>query len=731
MPGSNDPRENNPVDRTPLDQPAIDRLRPAVESHKRVLNILAIEDNPADLKLLKTYLDGLPFNLTGTDRLAKGLKLIDGQAFDAILLDLSLPDAQGIDTFYELHCHAPHIPILVLTGLDDETVGSEAVQAGAQDYLVKGQLPPALLGRAIRYAVERHQSEIKMKELNDSLERRVSQLAAANQELDNLAQALALSSEQAIQASNFKSQFVARISHDLRSPISGVIGITELMLKNDRPADTAETRRFIELIDEAAKSQLLLLNDILDLSKIEAGKVELNNVDFCPVKLLEDIGQLFAASAASKGVTLMTYIDRELQPALHGDPDRLREILINFTNNAIKFTPQGEVVLRAVRESEDENYVRVRFSVSDTGPGIAEDIQKHLFEPFVQSKLSKKHGGTGLGLSICKRLVQLMDGQIGAETKAGKGSTFWFSVRLRRSKESGPDNRLFLSQLLASYLPNVRVLVADDNSTNREIVLRYIESVGWRCDGSAASAPEALELLHQARDRNDKYTAAIIDLENSTPNSFQLAEEIQKDPTLSEIPLVLLAGVDQNRKGALAWQAGFSAYLTKPIKQANLLDCVAELSVSANLRKETALEAEGEGRNSDESQGQEETVIRALVAEDNPTARMALVKQLEELGVQVDAVDNGQEAVAAVAAHDYALVFMDCDMPIMSGVEATKIIRKLYGQKIVILATTGGEHMSLCSQAGMNGFFTKPIRREQLSEIIKNWKQGTRRNEII
>lgn len=729
MPGSNEPRENSPVDRTPLDQPAIDRLRPAAERQKRVLKILAIEDNPADLKLLKTYMDGLPFSLTGTDRLSKGLKLIDSEVFDAILLDLSLPDAQGIDTFYELHCHAPHIPILVLTGLDDETVGSEAVQAGAQDYLVKGQLPPALLGRAIRYAVERHQSEIKMKELNDSLERRVSQLAAANQELDNLAQALALSSEQAIQASNFKSQFVARISHDLRSPISGIVGITELMLKNERIADTAETRRFIELIDEAAKSQLLLLNDILDLSKIEAGKVELNNVDFCPVKLLEDIGQLFAASAASKGVTLMTYIDRELQPTLHGDPGRLREILINFTNNAIKFTPQGEVVLRAVKESEDENYVRVRFSVSDTGPGIAEDVHKHLFEPFAQSKLSKEYGGTGLGLSICKRLVQLMDGQIGAETKGGKGSTFWFSVRLRRGNE-GPDNRLFLSQLLASYLPHVRVLVADDNSTNREIVQRYIESVGWRCGGTAASASEALELLHQAHDCNEQYTSAIIDLENSKPDSFQLAEEIQKDPTLSAIPLVLLAGVDQSRKGALAWQAGFSAYLTKPIKQTNLFDCIAELSVSTNPQKEAVLEAEAEGANTNESQEQEEAIIRALVAEDNPTARMALVKQLEELGVQVEAVDNGLDAVAAVAGQDYSLVFMDCDMPIMSGVEATRIIRKLYGQKTVIIATTGGEHLTLCNQAGMNGFFTKPISREQLSEIIKNWKQGAGRNTL-
>lgn len=684
------------------------------------LKILAIEDNPADVKLLKKLLAEGPFELKSQDRVSTGLENLAKESFDLILLDLSLPDAQGIETFYQVHCQVPNMPIVVLTGLEDELVGRKAVQAGAQDYLVKGQVLPGLLGRSINYAVERYRTETKMKKLNESLERRVIQLASANQELDKLAQALSLSSEQALQAVNFKSEFVANISHELRTPLSAVLGITELVLSGGTTYSYEEMKGFIDIIDQSARSQLSLLNEILDLSKIEAGKVKLENVDFCPVTLVEDIAQLFAAQAAKKGVSLITYIDAGLQPLLQGDATRLREILINLTNNAIKFTAQGEVLLQATKESEDEGCVTARFSVTDSGIGLSEEDNKHLFEPFTQSGVFRQYGGTGLGLSICKRLVDLMGGQIGAKSKQGKGSSFWFSVRLRResdSKPGGGNKDSPLHALLSSYWPNIRVLVVDDNSTARAIIQRYVQSAGWRSNGTAANAEEAISMLHQANTNNDAYSIAVIDLESSSPNSFELASAIQQDPAISNTRLIFLTGIDQRRKGEQAWAAGFSAYLTKPIKQWNLLDCIAELmgnpagdAIPVESTTSTPQPLVPAGKE-----------VRVLVAEDSPVMRLALVKQLEKLGVKVDAVTNGREAVASVAKENYALILMDCQMLDMTGLEATRMIRKLFAHHTPIIAITGEESEAACLEAGMDQYFQKPVSAQQLRDIVVRW----------
>jgi polar amino acid transport system substrate-binding protein len=674
----------------------------------RRLKVLVIEDNPADIKLLRALLAQAAFELKFADRLAKGLECLTEGPVDVILLDLSLPDAQGMETFYRLRCQVPNIPIVVLTGLEDEAVGNEAVWSGAQDYLVKGQVLPGLLARSINYAYGRHQIELKMKQLNESLERRVIQLATANQELDKLAQELALSSEQTLQALNFKSQFVAAISHEIRTPISAVLGITELLLTSDEPCEHEEMRRLIELIDESARSQLTLLNEILDLSKIEARKVELEDAAFCPVALLEDVCELFAASAVKNGVSLQTYIDPTLQPLLQGDSGRLREILVNLTSNAIKFTPQGEVVLRATRESEDSDYVTCRFSVSDSGIGLSESDRQRLFEPFVQTPSARKYGGTGLGLSICKRLVDLMGGQIGAESKPGKGSTFWFSVRLKRGDTS--SNRLN-SYALASNQADVRVLVVGDDSTCRDILRRYIEAARWRCDVSA-NAEEAVNMLHNADSANDPYGVAIVDLKS---DSFAFAATIAQNPSLSSTRLIFLAGLGQRSKGEKAWEAGFSASLTRPVKQWHLLDCIAKV---LNGPKPQPISGQTKSLATSAATLSEK---RVLVAEDNPAMRFALVKQLERLGIKVDSVANGRDAVSAVLQGNYAFVLMDWQMPIISGLEATAIIRQLCPQHIPIIAVTCAEDEELCIQSGMDSYLRKPISVEQLREIVTRW----------
>lgn len=687
------------------------------------LSILAVEDNPADLKLLRRFLKPERFEIISADKLSKALQLLKEYQFAAILLDLTLPDSRGIDTFYQMHLQAPQIPIVVLTGLDDEALGNKAVQAGAQDFLVKGQIPEGLLSRAVVYSIERHHTEAKMKELNDSLEKRVAQLAATNDELDKLTQALVLSSEQAIQASNYKSQFVARISHDLRAPISGILGITELLLHGTRQFTDKESRNLIELLDEAARSQLLLLNDILDLAKIESGKVELVNSDFCPVKMIEDIAQLFAASAVGKGVSLHTFVDPSLKPSLYGDPERLKEVLINLTNNAIKFTPTGEILISAQRIGESEHSLKVKFSVQDSGPGLAPEVQQRLFEPFTQADSSRQLGGTGLGLSICKRLVQIMGGEIGAESQ-DNGTYFWFTIPLQRSLSASPNEKLVLSELLASYIPDLNVLVFDESETRSRIVQNYIKSVGWKCDNTGGGAGQALSHLKTAAENNLGYSTAIINLEANEPAGLELAKAIRADQSINKLPLIYLVDINMGRQADLAWQCGFSAGLNKPVQFTELIDCIAETALGGRALIGSKTRAPGRYGHSDipfvsSADSADEDQLRILVAEDNATTRIALVKQLEDLGALAEEVVNGQEAVAAIAQRSFDIIFMDCNMPLMSGTEATKMIRKFHGDDIFIVALTSEENEEACMKAGMNRYVRKPINREQLREIIE------------
>jgi len=710
----------------PADPRAGEATRPAgrslVERVPRKLKLLVIEDNPADMRLLEKLLVEWPFELHNAKRLADGLKQLTEQVFDLVLLDLSLPDGQGIDTVFQVHCQAPHLPIVVLTGLEDEAIGIAAVQAGAQDYLVKGEAPPGLLGRSIHYAVERHQTDLKMKQLNLSLERRILQLAAANQELDKLGAALTLSCEQAIQASNFKSQFVARVTHDIRTPVSAVLAITDLLLQEDTRCDHKATKRLIELIRIAAQSQLRLLTEVLDFSRVEEGKVQLEDIEFSPVTLLEDVAELFAASAAKQGVALMTYIDTQLDPILLGDPSRLREILVNLTNNALKFTSKGEVVLRVLKESEDDRYVTVRFWVSDTGTGMTEEALTHLFEPFSRSSLSSKFGGTGLGLSICKRFVDLMGGTIGAESEEGKGTVVWFALRLRRPGIQPAEESSSTYRIPTQRAP-FRFLVVDPSSTARDITYEYLKGTCWCTCAAASNAAEALVMLEQAQAKSLPFDLALIDLESCKPGSFELAAMIQANPILSATRLIFATSVDHRQRGEQAWGAGFSAYVTKPIRISALRDCVTSVMASpSGLASPEPVEwALPIGYEPAAAKG-----MRILVVDDSATTRRVIAQQLIKLGAAVDMAKDGQEAVDSVMHKNYALILMDCQMPRVDGLEAARHIREMQSpaRRTPILAITGGDaklDRPACIDAGMDDIIHKPFSLGQLYAALQRW----------
>ncbi|MBX9690311.1 MAG: response regulator [Candidatus Obscuribacterales bacterium] len=680
-----------------------------------ILKILLIEDSAADAKLLRTMLKGsekVQFELEHVSRLQKGIELLQAGYFDLVLLDLSLPDAQGLDTFRRLHTIHPELPIIVLTGLNDESAAVETVQAGAQDYLIKGQVEADALSRSIIYAFERNKAEQRILQLNYDLERRVMDLAEANAELNQMTLALALARDEAIQASKAKSDFVAKMSHELRTPISAVIGVLELI--KVMPL-APEPKEILAMAYEASQSLLSIVNESLDYYKVESGKVDLELRDFSPIALVEGAAEVLEPAAARQKISLMTFVDPLLPTFLECDSDRLRQILVNLIANAVKFTEKGEVVVKAIMENEDADHVCVRFAVIDTGSGMSSEESVELFKPLVQLG-PRKHEGSGLGLSICKRLVvDVMGGQIGVESKEGKGSTFWFSVRLKRS--AGKRETIALRK--ASGLSQVRVLVVSNSASSREILHEYIRASGMH-DGVAANVDEALNLLTRADTADEAYDAAIIDMASEPEQCLILAREIKENPSIAETKLILVSNLAEKIADEQTCRRLFAANLVKPVKLGEMLRTIAEV-VGDNIqlpatspipvRKRTAKDCD-----------------LILVVEDDQVQREILRKQMSRAGYGVHTASSGLEAVEAACRTNYALILMDLQMPEMDGIEATRAIRlkeMSSGLRVPIIALSACAVPGIrerCLDAGMDEFLSKPVAIEQLKNIMQKWQ---------
>jgi CheY-like chemotaxis protein len=424
----------------------------------------------------------------------------------------------------------------------------------------------------------------------------------------------------------------------------------------------------------------------------------------------------------------MTYVAPEIPSALRGDPGRLRQVLINLIGNAVKFTETGEVTVRATVDDLTPAHATVRFAVEDTGVGMSAEALGRLFQPFIQADASttRKYGGTGLGLAISKRLVELMDGTIGVESEDGKGSTFWFTARLERP--SLPS--LATTPARDVDLAGLRVLIADDRASNREIVHNYILSWGMR-NGSAASSEEALATLRRAAAAGTPYDVAIVDLVMPGMDGFDLAREIQADPTTGLPRLILLTAFDQRGRGERALSAGFSAYLTKPVRRSQLFDAIA--TAAYDKRKDALPPPLERGPSpspapSGSADGRPADGRLVLLAEDNPVNQKVARLQLERLGYQVEVVDNGREAIDAVATDDrYGIVLMDVQMPGVDGFSATKAIRKAEirsGRHIPIIAMTANAmegDREMCLAAGMDDYVSKPVTRDKLAEVLERW----------
>ena len=566
-----------------------------------------------------------------------------------------------------------------------------------------------------------------------ALQLSADQLRESNLRLD---QALGEAKESA----RVKTAFLATVSHELRTPMNGVIGMTSLLMETSL---TSEQQSYAETIRQCGESLLQLINDVLECSKIEAGKLELESLDFNLRTTVEQVLAQFAERAETKGLELTGLVHAAVPTGLKGDPGRLRQILTNLVANAVKFTDKGEVTLQAYLEEDLLDTAVIRFEVTDSGIGINPNTQAKLFRPFVQadSSTTRKYGGTGLGLSISKQLVELMGGRIGVRSTEGEGSTFWCTARLQ--KQAGSPRAI----LPTGDLTGKRVLIVDDNESNR-LILHHLVS-GWgMVDDLAEDAESALQRITTAKQQGIPYDLAILDVIMPGKDGLQLARELQSHPAGSGIRLVVMTSLLQRGHAEQARQVGAMGYLPKPVRHDELRDC---------LRTVLGLSEEQAPKDAHTHSVVPQLVTRhtvaenvhhprILVVEDNIVNQKLAVRMVEKLGYKPDVVENGQEALTALAKGDYDAILMDCQMPVMDGFETTRCIREREASvascdlpdggtppsdvaprstpHIPIIAVTANAMQGdreRCLAIGMDDYLAKPIKLEELRSTLARW----------
>jgi signal transduction histidine kinase/two-component SAPR family response regulator/HPt (histidine-containing phosphotransfer) domain-containing protein len=658
----------------------------------------------------------------GVERARKALA--EGRSYALTFIEMLMPPGlDGIEIARQIWEFCPDLQVVLCAAVPDLSWEGLRCRLGATEKLLILKKPfdalevLQLAGALLEKWRSSQQARRRLEELDLVLTERTRELRIAKVELEAASGVAAQMASKALAASKAKGEFLASMSHEIRTPMNGVLGMLRLLHETDL---SDRQREFVQIGRSSAESLLDLINDVLDFSKIEAGKLDIESVHFDLQKTVEQVSEILAPKVAERKLDLVVRYAPDVPQHAIGDPCRIRQVLTNLAANAVKFTEKGHVLIEVQCEHRLERVAQVRFSVRDTGIGIAEDKLNLVFEKFAQAEASttSRFGGTGLGLAICKQLVTLMGGRIGVASKLGEGSNFWFTLPLRVSTETASPPPL-------PVLEGLRVLIVDDNEATRRVLQEQMSAWNMRSE-SCGSGREALRLLRQARAAGDPFEIGVLDANMPEMDGTALATAIKSDLELQEIVLVMLDSLGQPGPLDGINQVLVFGCLVKPVRQSKLWNMLVAARAARSKESATQFLTRAVLPSGSRARQLPKIPARVLVVDDSTTNQKVGRLMLQNLGCTVDVSASGNDAVAKVVARGYDVVFMDCEMPDMDGYAATAEIRRRQDghQHVPIIAMTAkairGDR-ERCLAAGMDDYVPKPVRIEDLHAILAQW----------